>query len=228
VIFGGRSTLEPVDGLYANLCAKTWGLPGLGDEFACHAEEVAGELTVCFRGTHSWQEWLADLAAIPMPATAVDLFASRLWPVETTSDFRLGEIHAGFLAGAARLMPSVDALLGSGQPFALCGHSLGGALATVVAGFLAVSDRPPSEIVTFGAPRAGKEALAAVLHDIPMRQYRYRADPVPMVPTDPPFMHPRAILQLGPAYGLVVSDHAIGNYQRELCHAAQAPALAVG
>src|SRR5262249_30650709 len=155
---------------------------------------------ICFRGTKTWKEWIADFIAFP------------LFPIHTVHDLRLGPIHAGFLEAARKLQPGVADLTSHGR-FGLVGHSLGGALATVLAGLLTVIGMEPAEVVTFGAPRAGMQPLVDVLQHIPIRQYVYGADPVPHVPTHPPFVHVRQpLLHLGHPLSSLFSNHHISNY----------------
>ena len=193
------------DAVYARLCQETWGVDN-PEVFGFSHADVNGQLTICFRGTKTPYEWLIDFLAWP------------LFPLQTTRDIRLGPVHAGFLAAAENLLPHVFALiLARGGPFALCGHSAGGALASVVGGLLAVNKHLPAEVVTFGAPRAGTEVLGAILSRVPFRQYVYGGDPVPDVPTNPPFRHAREpLLQLGPRLNWTLKDHSITHYINSL------------
>lgn len=185
---------------YAELCQRTYDTAGLGDHFAVMAGNVDGLYTLCFRGTKTWREWVADFVAFP------------LFPIRTLQDASLGPIHAGFLRGAELLRARVTGDV-AGRPFALCGHSLGGALATVLAGFLTAGGKPPVEVVTFGAPRAGTFMLVAALQDVAIRQYVFGSDPVPHVPSNPPFIHARQpLLQMGKPLSSLLSNHHITNY----------------
>lgn len=78
--------------------------------------------------------------------------------------------------------------------FAITGHSLGGALATLAAGALRdVSDdlRERTELYSFGAPRVGNKFVAQYLTLQSDRSYRItnRMDPVPRLPPWPTDYH---------------------------------------
>jgi triacylglycerol lipase len=70
----------------------------------------------------------------------------------------LGNVHSGFNREVDDLWPLVEDLLrGSGQPVWFCGHSLGGAMATICAYRCTKSSITPDprELHTFGSPRVG-------------------------------------------------------------------------
>jgi hypothetical protein len=102
---------------------------------------------VAFRGTTSdFGDILRDLRAVP-------------W-----YDKDLGWCHSGFLKGAREIYPLLRPALHSG-PLWLTGHSLGGALATLVAAMMVRDGIPLTGLVTFGCPRVGyglEERLKAV------------------------------------------------------------------
>jgi triacylglycerol lipase len=70
----------------------------------------------------------------------------------------LGNVHSGFNREVDDLWPVLEeALRGSEQPVWFCGHSLGGAMATISAYRCKTSSlvRDPQELHTFGSPRVG-------------------------------------------------------------------------
>lgn len=70
----------------------------------------------------------------------------------------LGKVHSGFNREVDDLWPVLEELLrGSQQPVWFCGHSLGGAMATICAYRCKTSSitGDPQELHTFGSPRVG-------------------------------------------------------------------------
>jgi triacylglycerol lipase len=70
----------------------------------------------------------------------------------------LGKVHSGFNREVADVWPMLkEVLRPNTQPLWFCGHSLGGAMATIVACRCRQSSSPsnPEELHTFGSPRVG-------------------------------------------------------------------------
>ena len=115
-----------------------------------------GLALVAFRGTQADKatDLLTDLQA----------WKTRMppWP---------GEVHAGFARASLALLPGVETWLAREgamhTQLLLCGHSLGAAIATLVATRLASAQHPataqvnPVQLVTLGSPRVGDAAFAS-------------------------------------------------------------------
>ena len=72
----------------------------------------------------------------------------------------VGRVHRGFKKEVDDLWPMIEtALLDNDQPLYFCGHSLGGAMATICAGRCLLSHIPsdPTELFTYGSPRVGNK-----------------------------------------------------------------------
>ncbi len=133
----------------------------------------------------------------------------------------LGFLHAGFYDSAMSIWPDVRNAASAG-PYALAGHSLGAALALLLGGLLIDAGKPPLKIGAFAPPRVGSDPFVKVVTSVPYCAYRYRDDPVPMVPFRlmPPPPAPQfpyrqvPFIQLGtPSFEIdETADHAIGNY----------------
>lgn len=162
-----------------------------GDRFYAHSatdtqayavKREDGTLFIAFRGTEGRRDWRTNL---------------RSWM--TRAPGGLGWVHSGFLAawrGIRDVMyPEIvsgvgPSAIGKISNVVVCGHSLGGALATLAALDLSRTcgaDRVTC--VTFGSPRVGGrsfcKAFAQAVRDgkILSARYAIHADPVPRVPS---------------------------------------------
>ncbi len=99
--------------------------------------ESADELIIAFRGTSSTEDLI------------VDLISARLIP--TTE----GGIGSGVYDCANRVFDKISTIIYSaGKRTTICGHSIGGAIASAVASFFT----PDVDfVVTFGSPRVGDD-----------------------------------------------------------------------
>ncbi len=152
---------------------------------------------VAFRGTvpTSWDDWFRDFAA---------------WPYRIAEHPRLGMCHEGFLRGAVDILPQLTGVLSAAKPFAITGHSLGGALAIAAAALLVDSGLTPARLTTFGAPRVGM-ALGPLLAQIEGCRFRHGDDPVPEVPSWP-YLNDRAWAAIGIPAMNPIGDHEIAGY----------------
>lgn len=120
---------------------------------------------VAYRGTDEAGDWLTNLHAV----------TSRWKPG--------GRAHRGFKHAWYSLAPDLRRVLATLPPTRLlCGHSLGGALATLEA-----SARGGGALYTFGSPRAGTSDFHATVA-VPHFRVVNDHDPVPELPiAGPPF-----------------------------------------
>jgi Lipase (class 3) len=197
----------------ARACADTYNLPptlpvpqtGVDCRINVIDNDGEGAVIVAFRGSVTAEDWARDFICAPI--------ADRAHP-------QLGSCHAGFLDGAESIVDAVLQQLGyssAAWPRIITGHSLGGALALGVGALLTVAGKPPSAIVTFGAPRFGMDKFVAAIASVTVRQYRRGNDPVPLVPFDVPpllnFLDARdPLIAIGAAQRDPFACHAIGGY----------------
>ena len=124
-----------------------------------------GTRYVAFRGTQAgkWRDLRSDLDA------RTDLFSG-----DATA-------HHGFLAAYRTLEAAILPWLGdgAGRPLVATGHSLGAAMATILAAV-----RSEAELVTFGSPRVGNPAFAALFAGRSVRRYVDCTDAVTTVPLE--------------------------------------------
>jgi predicted lipase len=91
-----------------------------------------------------------------------------------------GKVHRGFAEALGEVRPSLDlALQALGCRALFTGHSLGAALATLMA-----SVQHPACLYTFGSPRVGDANFISTLKDVEIRRYVDCCDLVTRVPPE--------------------------------------------
>lgn len=131
------------------------------------------------------------------PARTILLFPGTEGARDVRTDLKVslvswyaGKVHRGFRAAAMEIWPLTMAAMppaGKRQPLLLAGHSLGGALAQLIAHAAARDHLPLEAVYTYGQPRAGNGGFARAydaqppLHEITFRCVNHR-DPIPRVP----------------------------------------------
>lgn len=148
-------------------------------------------------------------------------------------------VHAGFLAATQTLLPQIRQAIkamGRVSKIHVVGHSLGGAIATLVAESLADTGSN-LQLYTFGAPRAGVGLHAAYLTKRLGAENIHRvyhdSDPVPMVPVFPYSHMPwrdNAYRLKGPGHVVSLDAHLMPNYRRSVagCGWRSLPVLRAG
>lgn len=164
--------------------------------------------TIAFRGTDEPGDWLDNARAVPwwMPG--------------------VGWVHKGFLRSMEALEEELLLVMAMAPyPVLVCGHSKGGAEATLFTARAIMRDCPPIGLVTFGAPRCGVgSSLARVINPVvPTWRFESGADGVVHVPWILGlYRHHVEPLRLEPnpdnPRPRLVSDHKMANYAWGLEH----------
>jgi hypothetical protein len=160
-------------------------IPPLGERrfYGFLAKDLTSQnQVIAFRGTRTPIEWLNNLHFWPepfdlVPGTKVaDGFRILYESLTTMTPGQLGADPAGGLAGQ----------LNRDIPLVLTGHSLGGALATLLAVDLAVNHGFKPQVWTFGSPMVGDAAFAAAYNAVTTVSWRIYnvVDIVPDLPPD--------------------------------------------
>ena len=192
----------PPDATLAELCAETYDRFNTPtwciDEVRAFRYADPGGTVVVFPGSVAPVDWARDLLALPAHA------------VLDHAD--LGTVPLGFWLGLEAVLARIEADVG-GKPLVLAGHSLGGARALLAAALLASAGRRPRKTTAFAPPRVG--SLNGLIREAAVA-YRYRDDPVPLVPLG--FAHPCPLVQLAPPLLEldVLADHHLANYRAVL------------
>jgi len=141
-------------------------------------------------------------------------------------------VHAGFDLAARSIYDDVGPYLKSGYKTYVTGHSLGGAVAVILALYLIEDGIEVERVVTFGQPRFTTADGVRRLSSLPLTRVVDENDVVPMVPpataTDPrfgPYEHvgPEVILLEGRNF-VYLSSHdatriALGEFWRSVSFA---------
>ena len=121
------------------------------DGAQCHIVWNDQEIVVCFRGTEpdEFSDILADLNAIPR---------------RSMTD---GWVHSGFRGELDKVWNLITNLVSQNaeKELYICGHSLGGAMATLAASRLSQTE----ELYTFGSPRVGTRSFVKALKAVHWR-----------------------------------------------------------
>jgi hypothetical protein len=132
---------------------------------AIAARDARGHVIVAFRGTQ--------------PDSHSDLLAdARFLPIAWSGP---GRVHRGFRSALESVLPAIEAWLAErrGTRLTLTGHSLGAAMATLLAAL-----RPEAELVTIGCPRVGNAEFGAAFEGRQARRYVDTVDLVTRVPPE--------------------------------------------
>ena len=177
--------------------------PHIGDvvAFGFLAVSDAKELVVAIRGTDAILEWLHDVSFLMVPSPVVG--AGGLTEDGFTAVYR--SLRCGVATGTLSAKDSIKSYLDKGTATAVtvCGHSLGGALATLLTLDLKLntSSRAPT-IYTYASPRIGDHLFARSYNAAITASYRIanRQDIVPNLPPILPFPyeHVNAQYELNP------------------------------
>jgi hypothetical protein len=161
----------------------------------------SGEAVIAIRGTEGIKEWVLDANFGTKPCP----FLASAGNTEDGFTDMYESIATGTAADAPRLAESLPNLPWKQEieTVTVCGHSLGGALATLATLDIAVNASPPYHNVisyTFASPRTGDVAFAAKYNQIVSDTYRVanELDVVPRLPLFPPYEHVMGEFDLKP------------------------------
>jgi hypothetical protein len=157
---------------------------------------------IAIEGTHNVYGWV------------LDFLATRMTDQEGVNHPTLGFVHSGFYLAARSMIDRLDAVAAKG-PYAICGHSLGAALALLLGGMLIDDGVPPVKIGAFAPPRVGGSQFVKVVTSVPFCAYAFGDDPVPNIPfTIPPdFPYEQVpITDIGAPMPNRFDCHSIVNY----------------
>lgn len=137
-------------------------------------ERPDGLKIIAIEGTHDPLGWMFDFLGVSTDDQ------------QGMNHETLGFIHAGFYDAALPALARC-ALIAAQGPYAICGHSLGAALALLIGGILSQYEfngrgLPPVKIGAFAPPKVGGSTFVKTVTAFPFCAYRYGGDVVPTVP----------------------------------------------
>jgi len=133
----------------------------------CHIAKNSDAIIIAFRGTEPKQ--FSDIKA--------DLMA---WKKRSRS---VGQVHAAFKGEVDKLWESIKKVLPDGRDVYICGHSLGGAMATICASRL--RGEPKGNIkalYTYGSPKVGGKLFVWGIDELTHYRHVNNNDMVTRVP----------------------------------------------
>lgn len=185
--------------------------------FGLVAQDPAGTVVVAIRGTEGIKEWVQDgkFLAVKCPIVAgsgltEDGFTAVYESLRVTQD-----------PASKRL---VDALPGAAFPrpvtsLVICGHSLGGALATMLALDVAANTSMGQNLAayTYASPRTGDPSFTDTYGQLVPNSFRIanRFDLVPKLPLPPLYEHVNTAFDLNPMLKVkldILCQHHLTTY----------------
>lgn len=150
------------------------------------------EAVIAFRGTEGIKEWVidADFGTKPCP------FLASAGETEDGFTNMYETVATGTAPGAPHLTEALPTLPWKQEieTLTICGHSLGGSLATLATLDIAVNSSAPFHdptVYTYASPRTGNVQFAAKYNQIVANTFRIAndLDIVPRLPLFPPYEH---------------------------------------
>ena len=199
-----KADFEIITTMYANDLA-TQKNPNRAQSQVCIGLilQAAGgdEAVIAFRGTEGIKEWVIDAAfgTVPCP------FLAGAGQTEDGFTDMYQTVATATVANSPSLTKALNTLPWK-RPIAsltVCGHSLGGALATLAALDIAANAPAPFKnptVYTYASPRAGDEQFATTYNRLVPNTFRIanELDVVPKVPLTPPYEHVVGDFELKP------------------------------
>lgn len=124
-----------------------------------------GVQTIAIRGTANLENAMLDLDLELRPDAILDV-----------------KLHQGFGSGAKAVYEDIKPFLAKDRPIHLTGHSLGGAIAVILAMYLQKDGYSVEQVITFGQPKVTNVTGANKFDDLPLTRVVTLNDIVPLVP----------------------------------------------
>lgn len=140
-------------------------IPEVEITYLIATEDKSGESVIAVRGTSNVENALVDIA------------------VKLKDDTRTGiKLHEGFALGAKRIYQDSQSVLDKSKKIHLTGHSLGGAVAVILAMYLDQDGYDVGNVITFGQPKVTNVAGANKFAHLNLIRVVTPRDLVPLMP----------------------------------------------
>jgi hypothetical protein len=226
-VIAGNRPYTVVTTIYANDLATDMNPSRGADQVSigliCQADGT-GDVAIAIRGTEGIAEWIhdAEFLLVPCPFLAgsghtEDGFTAMYGSLRT--DVTHGSLSVVQALATLPFAPPVTALT-------ICGHSLGGSLATLLALDVAANTvfKNPT-VYTYASPRTGDPDFASTYNQVVKNTVRIanRIDLVPKLPFPPVYEHVLTLFDLNPVKLLpfpprilvkseLACEHALNSY----------------
>jgi hypothetical protein len=195
-----------------------------------------GDVVIAIRGTEGILEWIHDAEFLLVTCP----FLAGAGHTEDGFTAMYTSLRTGVAAGSPGVVGAL-ATLPFTQPVGsvtICGHSLGGALATLLALDVAANSRfKDPTVYTYASPRTGDPSFASTYDQVVRKSFRIanRIDLVPKLPFPPVYEHVAELFDLNPIQWLpfpktlvkptIPCEHALDTYLHLLSVASGGPVL---
>jgi pimeloyl-ACP methyl ester carboxylesterase len=165
-------------------------------------QSAAGDAAIAIRGTVGIYEWLHDAMFLTVHCPFL--------PSAGSTEDGFTAMYLSMTTGAAGGSPSVVKALADlpwttpVRSLTICGHSLGGALATLLALDVGANTTTPAfkspTVYMYASPRTGDPSFAGVYNHVVPQTFRIanRVDLVPKLPLPPLYEHVHTLYDLNP------------------------------
>jgi hypothetical protein len=238
----GGTSYTVVTSIYANDLATDMN-PARGNQLVSigliFQADGAGDVVIAFRGTEGIDEWVHDAEFLLVQCP----FLAGAGQTEDGFTAMYNSLATAVAPGSPSLASAL-ATLPFPQPVSsltICGHSMGGPLATLLALDLAAntSFNDPT-VYTYASPRPGDPLFASTYNQVVKNSFRIanRLDLVPKLPLPPLYDHVLDLSELNPMHLLplppkilvkstLTCEHVLNSYLYLMSVASGGPVLAL-
>ncbi|MFZ0964965.1 MAG: lipase family protein [Terriglobia bacterium] len=226
-LIGGGTAYKVVTSIYANDLATDMN-PQRGNYTVpiglVLQASATGDAVIAVRGTEGIDEWIQDAKFLAVPCP----FLPSAGNTEDGFTAMYKSMNVNTAAGSPSLVKALTGLTWTGtvNSLTICGHSLGGALATLLALDVAANTAPPFNnpvVYTYASPRVGDPQFVSVYNHVFPNTARIanRLDLVPKLPLPPLYDHVLGLFELNPVKLLpptvlvkcdIPCEHALNSY----------------